>query len=154
MGMGVSPEQRVRINGRPVMIASYVEPDASLVKSSMRVAFPSDGESYMGGVSDGKVYESTFAGRSLEDTYDMIRTFLQEEGYKDVPLPADVTELHAFQLSTRNRQVLLFEDNGYVHNPVKILFPMDRRKKSTLILKIYNEHADKHLLRFHNKWED
>ena len=120
----------------------------------MRASFPVAGEAYSGGSSDGKVYEAVFAGRSLADTYAMIKAFLIEEGYVEVPLPADVEELRAFQLSTRNRQVLLFEDNGYVHNPVKILFPLDRRKKTTLILKLYNEQADQHLLRFHNKIED
>ena len=152
--MGVSPKQKVRINGRPVMIASYLEADANNLKAPMRASFPADGENYSGGNSDGKVYESIFAGRSLEDTYSMVKAFLVEEGYVDIPLPADVDELRAFQLSTRNRQVLLFEDNGYVHNPIKILFPLDRRKKTTLILKLYNEQAEKHLLRFHNKWED
>lgn len=152
--MGISPQQKVKINGRPVMIASYVEEDRAAVKPPMRNAFPASGEAYMGGTSTGTIYETTFAGRSLEDTYAMIRSFLVEEGYIDVPIPADVEELRAFALNTRNRQVLLFDDNGYVHNPVKILFPLDRRKKSTLILKLYNEAAEKHLLRFHNKWED
>ena len=136
------------------MIASYLEPDSSNLKAPMRTSFPKVGEDYSGGQSDGKIYEAVFAGRTLEDTYAMIRSFLTEEGYVDIPLPVDVNELKAFQLSTRNRQVLLFEDNGYVHNPVKILFPLDRRKKTTLVLKLYNERADKHLLRFHNKWED
>ncbi|MEL6971647.1 MAG: hypothetical protein AAFZ63_02440 [Bacteroidota bacterium] len=152
--MGLSPKQKVRINGRPVMIASYMEADASNLKAPMRNAFPRAGDDYSGGQSDGKVYEAVFAGRTLEDTYAMIKSFLREEGYIDVPLPAGVAELQAFQLSTRNRQVLMFDDNGYVHNPVKILFPLDRRKKTTLVLKLYNEQADKHLLRFHNKWED
>ena len=48
----------------------------------------------------------------------------------------------------------MFEDNGYVHNPVKILFPNDGRKKNTLILQLYNELAPKHLLRFHRKLTD
>lgn len=152
--MGLAPKQKVRLNGRPVMIASYLEPEPSKLKAPMRMAFPPVGESYLGGSSNGKVYESIFAGRTLTDTYAMIRAFLTEEGYVDTPLPKDVAELEAFRLSTRNRQVLLFEDNGYVHNPIKILFPLDRRKKSTLILRIYNEAAEKHLLRFHNKWED
>ena len=151
--MGLSPQQKVRINGRPVMIASYLEQDAAAYKTGMRQTFPEAGVSYLGGTSDGKVYTSVFAGRTLEETYGMIRSFLEEEGYGDVPLPADAQELLAFQLATRNRQVLLFEDNGYVHNPIKILFPLDRRKKSTLILEVYNEAAEKHLLRFHTKLE-
>jgi hypothetical protein len=81
----------------------------------------------------------------------MIRSFLREEGYGQVPLPKDVAELAYFRLHTRNRQVLLFEDNGYVHNPVKVLFPLDRRKKTALMLCVYREDAEQHLLRFHNK---
>lgn len=148
--MGLS-EQKVSLNGRRIMIASYVEEVATHPKTSLRKSFPAADTDYMGGRSDGQVYTSNFAGKDLTATFDMVRAFLNEEGYKDIPIPADVEELLKFQLATRNRQVLLFEDNGYVHNPVKILFPLDRRKKSTLILKIYNETAEQHLLRFHNK---
>lgn len=149
--MGLS-EQKVSLNGRRIMIASYVEEVAAQPKTaSLRKSFPSADTDYMGGKSDGLVYESNFAGKDLTATYEMICAFLKEEGYQDVPLPANVEELLQFRLATRNRQVLLFEDNGYVHNPVKILFPLDGRKKSTLILKLYNEAAEQHLLRFHNK---
>ena len=117
----------------------------------MRKAFPAAGEDYMGGESDGLVYQSTFSGANLAATYDMVRQFLQEEGYQDVPLPKDAEELSKFRLSTRNRQILLFDDNGYVHNPVKILFPIDGRQKRTLILELYNEAAEGHLLRFHRR---
>ena len=117
----------------------------------MRKAFPAAGEDYMGGKSDGLVYQSTFSGANLAATYDMVRQFLQEEGYQDVPLPKDAEELSKFRLSTRNRQILLFDDNGYVHNPVKILFPIDGRQKRTLILELYNEAAEGHLLRFHRR---
>ena len=151
--MGLS-EQKVSLNGRRIMIASYVEEVATQPKTSLRKSFPAADTDYMGGRSDGQVYTSNFAGKDLRATFDMVRAFLNEEGYKDIPIPADVEELLQFQLATRNRQVLLFEDNGYVHNPVKILFPLDRRKKSTLILKIYNEAAEQHLLRFHNKLEE
>ena len=117
----------------------------------MRKAFPAAGEDYMGGKSDGLVYQSTFSGANLAATYDMVRQFLQEEGYQDVPLPKDAEELSKFRLSIRNRQILLFVDNGYVHNPVKILFPIDGRQKRTLILELYNEAAEGHLLRFHRR---
>ena len=50
-------------------------------------------------------------------------------------------------------RILLFEDNGYVHNPIKILFPIDRRKKTTLILCVYNESDPEHLLKFHRVLE-
>ena len=113
--------------------------------------FPPAGSDYVGGESDGMVYRTVFSGASLAHSYEMVRQFLEEEGYRDIPLPKDAGELARFRLQTRNKQILLFEDNGYVHNPVKILFHPDRRKHRTLILKIYNEQAPDHLLRFHNK---
>jgi hypothetical protein len=139
----------VAINGRPIVIASYAPTELGTHRTPMREQFPQG--DYMGGHSDGLVYESIFAGGNLAQTYAMIRTFLAEEGYAELPLPEDVEELRHFQLKTRNRQVLMFEDNGYVQNPVKILFPTDGRKKTTLRLLIYNERAAQHLLRFHNK---
>lgn len=120
---------------------------------ALREEFPPAGADYLGGESDGCVYRTVFSGSNLEQTFQMVRIFLKEEGYGDVPLPADAEELSLFRLPTRNRQILLFEDNGYVHNPVKILFPNDRRQKRTLILEIYNEQAEGHLLRFHRKKE-
>ena len=118
---------------------------------ALREDFPPAGTDYVGGESDGYVYRSVFGGASLEVSFDMIRQFLKEEGYASVPLPDNAKELQKFKLSTRNKQILLFEDNGYVHNPIKILFPLDARQKKTLILEIYNEKALKHLLRFHGK---
>lgn len=117
---------------------------------ALREDFPPAGSDYMGGESDGYEYRTVFAGSNLESTYEMVRQFLKEEGYKDVPLPRNAEELKLFRLPTRNKQILLFEDNGYVHNPVKILFPLDRRKRSTLILCLYNEQDPQHLLRFHH----
>lgn len=103
----------------------------------------------MGGLSDGWCYETSFAGASLQDSFDMIRRFLEEEGYDDVPLPADAEELLLFKTPIRNRQIVLFEDSGYVHNPIKILFPRTTRLKHQLILQLYNEQAPGHLVRFH-----
>ncbi len=122
-----------------------------LLAMALREEFPPAGSDYLGGESDGYVYRTVFSGSNLEQTYQMVRLFLKEEGYGDIPMPANAEELALFRLPTRNRQILLFEDNGYVHNPVKILFPADRRQKRTLILEIYNEHAERHLLRFHRK---
>jgi len=116
---------------------------------ALRDNFPPAGSDYLGGESDGYEYRTVFAGSSLELSFSMIRQFLKEEGYGDIPLPRSAEELLLFRLPTRNRQILLFEDNGYVHNPVKILFPLDRRRKNTLILCLYNEAAPDHLLRFH-----
>lgn len=119
----------------------------------IRTNFPPAGSKHLGGSSDGYVYRTTFRGRNLEHTYEMVRAFLSEQGYSDVPLPADADELLLFRLPTRNRQILLFEDNGYVHNPVKILFPLHTRRPCphALILELYNEQAEHHLLRFHRK---
>jgi hypothetical protein len=120
----------------------------------IRDEFPPSGSDYLDGTSDGLVYTTIFAGSNLEATYAMVRSFLKEEGYQDLPLPADAQELLQFRLPTRNKQILLFEDNGYVHNPIKVLFPTDSRTRRKLILKIYNEKAGQHLLRFHNRMED
>ena len=118
---------------------------------ALRDNFPLPDSDYLGGESDGYVYRTIFGGASLEVSFGMIKQFLFEEGYKDIPVPENANELKLFKLSSRNKQILMFEDNGYVHNPIKILFPNDRRKKKTLILEIYNERAPKHLLRFYNK---
>lgn len=120
---------------------------------ALRNAFPAAGSDYLGGSSNGYEYKTVFAGSTLKQSYEMIQQFLQEEGYKDIPLPKDAEELALFRLPTRNKQILLFEDNGYVHNPIKILFPLDRRKRSTLTLCIYNENDPKHLLKFHRVLE-
>jgi hypothetical protein len=120
---------------------------------ALREDFPEFGSDYLGGESDGYEYRTVFAGARLQQSYDMIRQFLKEEGFADVPLPKDAQELELFRLPTRNKQILLFEDNGYVHNPIKILFPADRRKRSTLILCIYNEQYPDHLLKFHRVLE-
>ena len=120
---------------------------------TLRDDFPRAGTDYLGGESDGWEYRTVFAGSNLTITYHMVRQFLEEEGYADIPLPATAEDLKLFRLSTRNQQILMFEDNGYVHNPVKILFPLDRRNKRTLILCIYNEKMPQHLLKFHGVLE-
>lgn len=120
---------------------------------SLRQNFPVAGEHYLGGESDGYEYRTVFAGSKLEDSFQMIRQFLAEEGYEEIPLPKNAEELRLFRLPTRNKQILMFEDNGYAHNPVKILFPVDRRKKNTLILCVYNENDPDHLLKFHRVLE-
>lgn len=120
---------------------------------SLRSEFPNSGEEYQGVICDGTVFRIGFTGSTLEDAYKMVIQFLKEEGYENVPIPADIQTLEKFRLKTRNRQILLFEDNGYVHNPIKILFPNDNRKKRVLMLEIYNENAPNHLLRFHGKLE-
>lgn len=114
----------------------------------IRTSFPVAGSDYMGGTSDGYVYRSIFAGATPDKTYSMIRAFLVEEGYADVPLPETAEELLLFK-RPRNPQLQLFELRGYIHNPVKILFPRKPVQKHALILELYNEQAEHHLLRFH-----
>lgn len=120
---------------------------------ALREAFPPEGEEYLGGESDGYEYRTVFSGSNIATSYEMVKQFLQEEGYEDIPLPKDAEELKLFRLPTRNKQILMFEDNGYTHNPVKILFPLDRRKRTTLILCLYNESDPNHLLKFHRVLE-
>ncbi len=138
---------------RPAPSGSEAEEAPQPAVPPIRAQFPEAGSAHLGGTSDGYVYRTVFRGRNLEHTYEMVREFLKEQGYADIPLPADADELLMFRLPTRNRQILLFEDNGYVHNPVKILFPTHsaHRRPRTLILELYNERAEKHLLRFHKK---
>lgn len=115
----------------------------------MRAQFPPASASHLGGVSDGWEYRTVFSGSKLAATYDMVRQFLQEEGYGDLPLPASVEELRLFRRGPQGCQLQLFGERGYVHNPIKILFPNDSRQRNALILCIYNEKAPNHLLRFH-----
>ncbi len=135
--------------------ASHAATEAHSAFTPIREHFPEAGSKYLGGTCDGYVYRTIFRGRTLSHSYEMVVSFLQEHGYGDIPLPADADELLLFRLPTRNRQILMFEDNGYVHNPIKILFPIHARqvRPRTLILELYNEQAPKHLLRFHRKIE-
>jgi len=114
----------------------------------MREQFPPADTAYMGGYSDGWEYRSVFSGSTLANSYAMVRQFLREEGYADVPIPADADELRLFR-RPRAKQLQLFGERGYVHNPVKILFHSDLKKRNVLILCVYNEQADGHLPRFH-----
>lgn len=120
----------------------------------LKSEFPRQGEEYLGGTSDGYCYQTCFAGAGLDQVLDMIREFLKEEGYGELPIPKDAEELKHFKIPTRNRQIMMFEDNGYVHNPIKILFPTDPRKTKQLILEVYDEKAPNHLLRFHKRLID
>lgn len=114
----------------------------------MRVSFPEAGSDYLGGTSDGWEYRSIFAGAKLAYTYEMVKQFLREEGYSDVPIPETAEELRLFR-KPKNAQLALFAERGYVHNPIKILFPNDAGRRNTLVLCVYNEQAPQHLLRFH-----
>ncbi len=118
---------------------------------ALRDGFPPEGLEYVGGESDGWEYKTVFSGMNLKYSYDMVKSFLEEEGYEDIPIPRTAAELNLFRVPTRNRQILLFEDNGYIHFPIKILFPIDGRNKRKLTLCIYNEADEDALLRFHRK---
>lgn len=123
--------------------------------TTIKDKFPSEEEAQeLGGESDGFIFKTAFAGATLENSYDMIKAFLLEQGFTKIPLPKDAKELIKFKLSTRNKQILLFEENGYIHNPIKILFPINNRNKRTLFLEIYNENAPNNLLRFHGKMDN
>lgn len=148
---------------RPVVIASYTasaKVEAEVVrlpvapvatgKHGIRYNFPVAGEVVEGGVSDGYCYRVSFAAGRLKATYALVRAFLAEQGYADVPLPQDTEELRLFRLPPKLRhQLSLFGDNGYIHNPVKILFPVPAGRKGRLVLELYNEAHSDHLLRFH-----
>ena len=111
----------------------------------MREQFPEAGSNYLFGVCDGWEYRTTFTGSRLTYAYDMLKQFLVDEGYGDVPLPESVAELKLFK-KPRRAQLQLFAERGYAHNPIKILFPNQR---NTLTLCVYNEREPGHLLRFH-----
>ncbi len=122
---------------------------------SLRTSFPIQPGEYEGGTSDGYCFQTFFAGATLEQSLEMIRQFLREEGYGELPLPKDAEELKMFRLPVgKKRQVCLFEDNGYVHNPIKVLFADHPRQARMLKLEIYDENAPNHLLRFHRRLWD
>ena len=117
----------------------------------IREEFPPAGSHYEGGISDGWQYQVKFAGSRLQASLDMVRTFLAEEGYADVPTPTTADDLLRFRLPTKQQQIMLFGDNGYVHNPIKILFDPTESRPRRLILCLFNDKAEQHLLKFHGK---
>ncbi|MEM6395225.1 MAG: hypothetical protein AAF741_02675 [Bacteroidota bacterium] len=158
-----------QLNGRPVRIADFrVEappPPPSVLEKvtdlplaiknkpdGLRNAFPEAGVSFEGGVSDGYCFRLDFRSSNPDRCLMMIRAFLAEQGYSELPLPADYDELKRFRLPRKNRKQLhLFADDGYIHNPIKILFPPPKSDWRGLRLEIYNEQADRHLVRFHGR---
>lgn len=155
-----------KLRKRQVFLANY---SASVVKMSdpaegpaveepapfstvIRHSFPAEGEEREGGLSDGYCFRITFAAGNLEKTYDLIRSFLREQGYAGVPLPSGAQELKRFRLPPKLRhQLSLFGEDGYIHNPIKILFPLSPAKRGSLTLEIYNERKKNHLLLFHRR---
>ena len=143
------------VTRRPVYLASYENPtaaEAEAEKVRVRQDFPEAGSDRHGGSSDGYCFRITFAAGRLERSYEMVRQFLREEGYDGVPVPQDVPELKRFRLPPKLRhQLSLFGEDGYVHNPVKILFPPPGGKRGALLLELYNEEMPGHLLNFHRR---
>ena len=117
---------------------------------ALRNNFPKKDEEYLGVTTDGWEYTTSFTSSSLQDSYQMLQRFLNQEGYQDIPLPKSIEELLLFKNPPNRPQMMLFNENGYFHNPIKIFFPNGKRKEQDLILKVYNENAAHHLLRFHN----
>jgi hypothetical protein len=116
----------------------------------LRTSFPAAGSDYLGGSSDGWEYKTTFLGSTLEHSYDMVRSFLIEEGYGDIPIPKNAKELRLFKKLMRPTQLTMFGEVGYIHNPVKVLFHPNEKMNKMLTLHLYNEQADNHLLKFYN----
>jgi hypothetical protein len=122
---------------------------------NLRTEFPVEPGEYEDGSSDGYCFHTCFSGATLEQSLGMVREFLKETGYGELPLPANAEELRMFKIPSRkNRQVCMFEDNGCVHNPIKILFSERPNQERLLRLEIYHEHAPNHLLRFHRRLWD
>ncbi len=117
----------------------------------IRDSFPSENSHHLGGTSDGRRYRTVFGGTSLEQSYGMLRQFLSEEGYEDLPLPADAAALTLFRHPPGRKAIKLFEEYGYVHYPIKIYFHPHLSKEHTLILYIYHENASDSLLHFHDR---
>ncbi|MCX8212710.1 MAG: hypothetical protein OTI34_16770 [Lewinella sp.] len=121
-----------------------------ILNKGIRYNFPAAGEETTEGLSDGYCFRITFAAGRLDRTYEMVKVFLQEEGYGDLPLPKNSEELRLFRLPPKLRhQLSLFGDNGYVHNPVKILFPVPAGRRGGLTVELYNEAHPDHLMRFY-----
>lgn len=154
-----------KLRKRPVILANYNAPVVKMpppeiveeappkpYSTVIRHSFPKAGEEREGGLSDGYCFRITFAAGNLDKSYALIRSFLREQGYAGVPLPASADDLRRFRLPPKLRhQLSLFGDNGYVHNPVKILFPAPSGSRGALILEIYNEREKQHLLKFHRR---
>lgn len=154
-----------KLRKRPVILANYNTPVVKMPPAQIteeeppknyatviRHSFPEAGEEREGGISDGYCFRISFAAGNLEKSFALVRSFLREQGYAGVPLPDSAADLRRFRLPPKLRhQLSLFGDNGYVHNPVKILFPSPAGSRGALVLEIYNEHEKQHLLKFHRR---
>lgn len=155
-----------KLRKRPVILADYSAPVVKMVPPKIpleaeknqsfptviRHSFPPEGDQREEGKSDGYCFTIIFAAGKMEKSYDLIKSFLREQGYAGVPLPKTTEDLRKFRLPPKLRhQLSLFGENGYVHNPVKILFPIPAGRQGALRLEIYNERSEDHLLLFHRR---
>jgi len=122
--------------------------DIFLIRAMIREVFPPDGSQYEGGLSDGFVYEIRFTGKNNASTYQLLKSFLNEEGFSDVVLPNKVEDLLLFKFPPPSAQLSIFDEVGYFHYPIKIFFDSKERITRTFILRIYNEKTENSLLRF------
>ncbi len=117
----------------------------------IRENFPPYGSEPLGGTSDGLVYSTAFAASNLDATLVLIRAFLDEQGYGDVPIPRTAADMMAFLHPEHGRHPHLFEQPDYAHNPVRLVFPRRDRLRRKIVVELYNESAPEHLLRFHRR---
>ena len=108
----------------------------------IRFNFPKKGD----GESDGWVFKTGFGGNTIEDAYNKLIIFLNENGYEDIPIPKNTDELHFFADKDGNGN-----DGGYEHNPIAISF--SAYQTSELWLSLFNENYPNHLLMFHNAYD-
>lgn len=126
-----------------------MEVDELVEIKKIRAVFPVAGATHLGGTSDGVRYRTLFGARTLSASYKLLRQFLTEQGYENLIIPADAEELSRFRHPPGNKAIKLFEEYGYQHFPVKIIFHPHMKKEHTLILYLYNEQVDDVLLQFH-----
>ena len=108
-------------------------------KDLFRYNFPKEGVDGF----DGYTYTKIFGGDSLDEAYDKLKEFLENNGYADIPVPNDTDELY-----------LLFgsdEEESYKHNPISISF--SPYNKTEIWLTLHNEDYPNHLLLFHDKYD-
>lgn len=152
VALGTSTVDTSVSDGQALAPESEIELATPTLRRGVRHAFPPAGSVAEGGHCDGYCYRIEFAAGRYAATYALIVTFLREQGYANVPIPRDVEELKAFRLPRKLRhQLSLFGEDGYVHNPLKILFPKPAGRRGALILELYDESATDHLLRFHRR---
>ena len=118
---------------------------------ALRHNFPPYASRALGGESDGLRYRTTFAGSTMADTLEMVRAFLDEEGYGDVPIPAQAEDMLAFLRPAAGRPPSLFEEAEYAHYPVRLILPRTDRRRRQLRVELFNESAPDSLLRFHRR---